>query len=122
MKCEITHGEYFDRLTILVNKVYNCRKPEDVLKAMMDLIRLSTDFRDSGRAATISDQITALRDTNKKLWELEEYVRVEQDGIKRLAASDKIRELNGDRAGLKASIDELYGCIPEVKDYGSSSK
>lgn len=123
----VSPSEFFDKLTIAVNKVYNVTEEDAVAGAMADLIRLCSHVsnlqgagftpEDFGRCA---NGLMILRDTNKLLWNLEEEVRATEDSAERLKISDEIRDQNWERHDTKAWIDEQFDALTEVKDYWSN--
>lgn len=123
IKVPISPGEFFDKLTIQVNKVYSC-KGLSVTKAALGLLELAGHFPGAtmGDFLKISHAVEELRDTNKQLWDLEELVRVTKDPGERLMISDKIRELNSQRSEVKNVISEQLGGLQEVKDYATSTE
>jgi hypothetical protein len=115
-------GEYFDKITILVNKVFHCKEDHEVMWATIGLLELAG----SSTGFTLEDWkklangLNGLRDANKQLWELEE--RVSDTSLspeERLSLSDKIRELNYERWECKNWIDEQLDGTQEVKNYDS---
>ena len=124
MKCEISYGEFFDKFTILVNKIYNCKDRSDVVNAMFQLMELSSCFSDQTRPGRpdLHQFILELRNVNKELWDLEDKVRVCTDRDLRLRVSDEIRELNAQRSRAKAAINGWYGDTQEIKDYATGTK
>ena len=122
MKIEITEAEFYDRLLILINKVYCCDKTQDIRASVQQLIHLCCS---EGYRGYPSERIKDLRDANIDLWNLEEEVRGEPDDERRLLLSDQIREKNRLRSLAKRQIYTDGGGSnggSEVKDYGDGKK
>ena len=119
IRCMCSPGEYFDKLTILINKVYNCTDRWDVLDAVVALGQLFDGFPSVSKEEfnEIATGLKELRDINQKLWIYEEDVRKIVNPTERLAMSDTIRELNAQRSEIKNVITEHLGGLREVKDY-----
>ena len=124
MKINISYGEFIDRFTILVNKVYNCVNGKDVTNAMKELIELSTCYQEkplrTGEAELRDRLIWQLKHINRCLWEKEELVRQEINDKSRLQLSDDIRELNKQRSEKKKALNVIHFDRVEVKDYATT--
>lgn len=123
IKAPISPGEFFDKLTILVNKVYHCKDDHDVKWAMIGLIELAGSYpgMSAGDWNKIADGLLGIRDANKELWHLEELVRKDpgERVHDRLKVSDVIREKNFDRYEAKQWVDEQLDATREIKDYAT---
>lgn len=125
VKVPVRPSEFFDRLTILVNKVYNCPKESDVTKSLIELMALikETDYAPVKKDIfRVAEALRNLRDANKDLWNLEEMVRIVEGDNERLEISDQIREFNHKRWEYKHDIDEAFSSITETKDYSNGYK
>ncbi len=122
IKTPLSPGEFFDKFTILVNKVYCCENKEDVMWAMIGLVELAAAAKQVMSQSDweqIALPLTELRDANIVLWELENQLRrrapTDIEGI----ASDSvdIRNKNADRWDEKDSINDLLLGTMEVKEH-----
>lgn len=121
----ISPGEFFDKLTILVNKVYHCKNNDDLIWAIIGLIELAGSYKGARKEDwnRIADSLMSIRNANKELWHLEEQVRAipsTQFGDK-LIVSEEIRTKNAERWKAKRSINDQLGATREVKDYASTT-
>lgn len=120
----ISPGEFFDKFTILVNKVYCCTKPMDVKLAVIQLVELCGSYPGMtlGDWTKIQKALFELRDINKDLWNLEELARSNKlDQVADpLKVWQTIRDQNLARSQQKNSINDSLGSIAEVKDYATS--
>lgn len=121
---DISLGDYFDRLTILMVKSERCiddEKRELSKQAVVELGKKASAWD----VLRFQDEIEELYEIHKELWTIEDEVRnilyseakgftAEQDYLK---FARKIPELNDKRASIKRAIDEGAGDRPEVKDF-----
>ncbi len=111
----VSHGEYFDRLTILELKAARIQEPDKRARATAQLAQLRGLAKVPDPPAPVAD----LRAVNSQLWELERRIRTTEGEARFAELARQIQRLNGDRAALKAQIDAALGGAPgEVKDYG----
>jgi len=123
----LSHGEFFDRLTILEikrEKITDARKLEIIKEALAEY--RSIVFCSVLRADEVSSQTDELRRVNMALWDLEnlvrEFVRRSDFGPAFAEASRAIYQNRDRRADIKREIDKLLESdICEVKDYKSSA-
>lgn len=119
MEIEITTGEFFDRFTILINKIYYCKDKNDVVISINELIKLSKCFEEIKPAGLkqISADLKKLRDINKELWQLEEIARTDMSAYDPMKVWKSIREQNKERNLIKNNISKVFMEEREVKDY-----
>jgi hypothetical protein len=118
-------AEIIDRLSILDLK--RSRLPADAATEAYATLLRTAAFTES---ALPQQQIRAwydmLSEVNGRIWDLEAYIRAGRDGelgleeIGRRALT--IREINGERVGVKAAIAEAIGEPVDVKvDHASAA-
>lgn len=119
----VSHGEFFDRLTILEikrEKITDAHDLEIIKEALAEY--RSIVFCSVPRAAEVASQTEDLRRVNTALWDLEilvrEFVRRGDFGPAFVDASRAIYENRDRRTVIKNEIDKLLeGDLCEVKDY-----
>ncbi|MEM9107879.1 MAG: hypothetical protein AAGC96_19725 [Pseudomonadota bacterium] len=123
----VSHGEFFDRLTILEikrEKITDADKLEVIKEALAEY--RSIVFCSVPRAAEVSPLTDKLRQVNLALWDLEnlvrELIRRSDYGPAFEDASRALYENRDSRADLKNEIDKVLGSdLCEVKDYKRST-
>lgn len=126
IKTPLSPGEFFDKLTILVNKVFYCPNTTDVKLAIIQLTELCGSFPGMtlGDWTKIEDDLINLRNINKALWSLEELARSNklEQIAEPLKAWKAIRDNNLERSQAKNLINDSLGAIAEVKDYDTGKQ
>lgn len=123
----VSHGEFFDRLTILEikrEKITDADKLEIIKEALAEY--RSIVFCSVPRAAEVSSLTDKLRQVNVALWDLEnlvrEFIRRGDFGPAFVDASRALYENRDRRTDIKAEIDKVLGSdLCEVKDYKRSA-
>lgn len=123
----VSHGEFFDRLTILEikrEKITDADKLEIIKEALAEY--RSIVFCSIPRAAEVSSLTDKLRQVNVALWDLEnlvrEFIRRDDFGPAFLDASRALYENRDRRSDIKSEIDKVLGSdLCEVKDYKRSA-
>nr|WP_319387513.1 hypothetical protein [uncultured Roseibium sp.] len=123
----VSHGEFFDRLTILEikrDKITDADKLEVIKEALAEY--RSIVFCSVPRAAEVSSLTDKLRQVNLALWDLEnlvrELIRRSDFGPAFEDASRALYENRDRRADIKSEIDKALGSdLCEVKDYKRSA-
>lgn len=123
----LSHGEFFDRLTILEIKRERISVADklEVIKEALAEYR-SILFCSVPRAAEVASLTDELRQVNTALWDLEnllrEFVRRGDFGPAFVEGSCAVYKLRDRRAEIKAEIDGVLGSdLCEVKDYPRSA-
>ena len=120
---EISAGELLDKITILEikkEKINNKEKLEDINKELSSLSKTSNEkIPDKSK---IKNLIKTLKETNLKLWDIEENKRKAEKDKKFddafIQLSRDVYKLNDERAKIKLKINETLGSnIQEVKSY-----
>ncbi|WP_306144007.1 hypothetical protein [Roseibium sp. MMSF_3412] len=118
----VSHGEFFDRLTILEikrEKITDAAKLEIVKEALAEY--RSIVFCSVPRAAEVSALTDELRQVNTALWDLEnllrEFVRRGDFGTAFVEGSSAVFKVRDRRAEIKSEIDRVLGSdFCEIKD------
>ncbi|WP_434051821.1 MAG: hypothetical protein RDA78_21490 [Roseibium sp.] len=123
----VSHGEFFDRLTILEikrEKITDADKLEIIKEALAEY--RSIVFCSIPGAAEVSSLTDKLRQVNVALWDLEnlvrEFIRRNDFGPAFVDASRALYENRDCRSDIKSEIDKVLGSdLCEVKDYKRSA-
>lgn len=114
----VSFGEFFDRLSILELKADRIQSDAKRARAQAQLAGLLA-LPDAPSEQPVTEEVTALRRINARLWDAENEIRACADPVRFAAMAQDIQTWNRDRAQIKARIDDRLGCvICEVKDYG----
>lgn len=127
LSAPLSHGEFFDRLTILEikrEKITDADKLEVIKEALAEY--RSIVFCSVPRAAEVSSLTDELRQVNVALWDLEnllrEFVRRRDFGPAFVEGSCAVYKVRDRRAEIKSEIDKVLGSdLCEVKDYQRSA-
>ena len=120
---EISAGELLDKITILEikkEKIKDNHKLKIIDKELLSLKKTSNEkIPDKSK---IKDLIIALKETNLKLWDIEENKRKAEKDKKFddtfIQLSRNVYKLNDERAKIKLKINKTLGSnIQEVKSY-----
>ncbi len=119
----LSHGEFFDRLTILEikrEKITDARKLEFIKEALAEY--RSIVFCSVPRASEVSSQTDELRRINTAIWDLEilvrEFVRTNDFGPAFIEATRAINEKRDRRTDIKSEIDKLLETdLCEINDH-----
>ena len=123
IKVPISPGELIDKLTILEIKAANISDVAKLANVQVELQLLQETWRSSGYASSdIDAEWKALRDINKKLWDIEDDIRdkererrFDQEFIELARA---VYVTNDERAAVKKQINSKLGSrIVEEKSY-----
>ena len=124
IKIDVSAGELLDKISILQIKKVKIKDPKKLLNVSKELGLLSKraeKYRsiDSNKYDSF---MSALLDTNKKLWEIEDQIRIHEkekqfnDDFIDLARKVYIK--NDERFEIKSSINKFYDSgIKEEKEY-----
>jgi len=124
IKIDVSAGELLDKISILQIKKVKIKDPKKLLNVSKELGLLSKraeKYRsiDSNKYDSF---MSALLDTNKKLWEIEDQIRIHEkekqfnDDFIDLAR--KVYINNDERFEIKSSINKFYDSgIKEEKEY-----
>ncbi len=117
----LSPGEFFDKFTILVNKVYCCEDGNNVMWAMIGIVELATAARsvmEQSDWEQIRQTLLDLRNVNKELWALEHEVRRREPKDLEGIANDSIdiRVKNNIRWNVKRVMNEMLDGTLEVKE------
>ena len=128
LRAEISVGEFLDKITILEIKSERIKdeaKLENIHKELNTLRQIWSESPFSQE--DIGAEITALKQINEKLWEIEDYIRdKESEG----AFDDQFIELarsvyftNDERAAVKRKINVKVGSeLVEEKSYADYTR
>ena len=120
---EISAGELLDKITILEikkEKIKDSQKLKIIDKELLSLKKTSNEkIPDKSK---IKNLIITLKETNLKLWDIEENKRKAEKDKKFddafIQLSRDVYKLNDERAKIKLKINETLGSnIQEVKSY-----
>ena len=120
---EISAGELLDKITILEikkEKIKDSHKLKIIDKELLSLKKTSNEkIPDKSK---IKNLIITLKETNLKLWDIEENKRKAEKDKKFddafIQLSRDVYKLNDERAKIKLKINETLGSnIQEVKSY-----
>ena len=120
---EISAGELFDKISILEikkAKISNEEKLNDIEKELISLKETVNKFIPD--QSNISKYISALKDINLQLWDIEDGKRAAEKnkdfGEKFITLARNVYKFNDERAKIKYEINKILGSnIKEVKSY-----
>ena len=120
---EISAGELLDKISILEIKIDNIKDKESLIEINKEYESLNKT-KDSNIKITndLQKLIDELKETNKKLWKIEDQKRIceknKDFGEKFIKLSRDIHFLNDNRAKIKLEINNHTGSkIKEIKEY-----
>ena len=124
IKIDVSAGELLDKISILQIKKVKIKDPKKLLNVSKELGLLSkrAEKYKSIDSNKYDSFMGALLDTNKKLWEIEDQIRIHEkekqfnDDFIDLAR--KVYINNDERFEIKSSINKFYDSgIKEEKEY-----
>lgn len=124
IKIDVSAGELLDKISILQIKKVKIKDPKKLLNVSKELGLLSkrAEKYKSIDSNKYDSFMSALLDTNKKLWEIEDQIRIHEkekqfnDDFIDLAR--KVYINNDERFEIKSSINKYYDSgIKEEKEY-----
>ena len=124
IKIDVSAGELLDKISILQIKKVKIKDPKKLLNVSKELGLLSkrAEKYKSIDSNKYDSFMSALLDTNKKLWEIEDQIRIHEkekqfnDDFIDLAR--KVYINNDERFEIKSSINKFYDSeIKEEKEY-----
>lgn len=111
----VSHGELFDRLTILEIKEARILDPGKQANVRHEIGFLRDLVEGLGTCSRATALINRLRQINSKLWDLENRVRAFEKGKKFdggfLRAARSIYALNDKRSAVKRRLNILFGSV-----------
>ena len=117
---ESSIGDLIDRITILEIKKFKISNKADLNHINKECLILKKTLR---KKIKVNNQIKKLwknlKDTNNKMWDMEDQKRLTQKHLEKLSILAKgVYKLNDDRAKIKLKINKLTNSnIREVKKY-----
>ena len=121
----VSWGELLDKITILQIKVERMTDAEKLKNVRHELgLLVSVRDREISGSTGLDDLLAALRQTNERLWDIEDAIRIcekKQDfGNRFIELARAVYITNDQRAGLKLQLNALLGSqVIEEKSYES---
>ncbi len=124
IKIDVSAGELLDKISILQIKKVKIKDPEKLsnVSKELDLLSKTAEKYRSIDSNKYDNFMNALLETNKKLWEIEDQIRIHEkdkqfnDDFIDLAR--KVYINNDERFEIKSSINKFYDSgIKEEKEY-----
>jgi hypothetical protein len=114
VRVAIGAGELLDRITILEIKSDHARSADQLKRIGREIERLKRAQVRAGLALpTIDRDVAALRSINRKLWQIEDQLRVceraKHFGPRFVSLARTVYKHNDRRAEIKRRIDERHG-------------
>ena len=122
LNIKVSHGEFFDRYTILLIKDSRVRDESKRVFLNKELDYYIKVFNNLEIPSDCWNYLERLREVNEDLWDIEDKIRVLEKGkdfgqdFIMLARS--VYVTNDERARLKGKINDSFGSdFQEIKDY-----
>lgn len=121
---EVSYGELLDKITILEIKAARIRDAVKLANVARELTLLNKAWAmvETAEADTVQEIKQALRETNEKLWDIEDDIRQKEReqsfDFEFVQLARSVYQVNDIRARHKRRVDELLGSrLVEEKSY-----